>query len=182
MPVIYRQKCFYCKKYYEKLGWKFCSHLCYTSSRIGIKRKWKFKIRQCITCFKFYQPTNSTGQRCKPCSKIFIKQFILESVKKWRKKHPDYNKKRYWLDPIKARLKSLNRIHLKRSAKGNGITIEQWKNLKKKFNFTCPICKRKEPEIKLTQDHIIALSKGGYHDIANIQPLCLSCNTRKGAR
>lgn len=66
----------------------------------------------------------------------------------------------------------------KREADGTH-TYGQWEELKAKYNWTCPACKKKEPEIKLSEDHIVPLSKGGSDNIENIQPLCRSCNCKK---
>jgi len=70
------------------------------------------------------------------------------------------------------------RNRLKRVSKGSH-TFGEWELLKKQYGYCCPFCGKCEPEINLTEDHIIPLSKGGSDYIENIQPLCKSCNSKK---
>jgi|SRR2546421_8134635 len=85
----------------------------------------------------------------------------------WRRAHPEV-----------SRLHCKHRKARKRNGKGKYSLLE-WQNLKAFYNHTCLCCGRSEPEIKLTADHIVPLSKGGTNTIDNIQPLCFSCNSRK---
>lgn len=38
----------------------------------------------------------------------------------------------------------------KKRENGGSHTLQEWENLLAQYNFTCPCCKRSEPEIKLT--------------------------------
>jgi hypothetical protein len=75
-----------------------------------------------------------------------------------------------------------NRIKSILNNQGLGHSYGEWDILKKQYGNTCPCCKKSEPEIKLTEDHIIPLSKGGGDLIENIQPLCIKCNIKKNVK
>lgn len=110
------------------------------------------------------------------------KKFSEESRQKMSKaksldKHPK------WKDGISKtkgykRIKKLEYRGRKFTA-GGSHSVAEWENLKAQYNWTCPCCGRSEPLIKLTEDHIIPLTKGGSDNIENIQPLCGSCNSKK---
>lgn len=105
----------------------------------------------------------------------------------------EYRKKRKKVRPIRSEeekktSKRLNRLtsnHKRRALLKNthgSFTLKEWETLKAQYNWTCPCCKKSEPDTKLTIDHIIPISKGGSNNIENIQPLCKSCNCKKSAK
>lgn len=82
-------------------------------------------------------------------------------------------------DPVKMRAKVERRRAIKLGCKEH-FTKEEWLQLCEKYNNRCLCCKK--TDVKLTADHIVALSKGGSNGIENIQPLCQSCNSSKGVK
>jgi hypothetical protein len=54
--------------------------------------------------------------------------------------------------------------------------------MKRFYKGYCVRCLQKPDwrTMRLTKDHVIPISEGGDDSIANIQPLCPNCNSRKG--
>lgn len=95
------------------------------------------------------------------------KEDALKSGNKWRAKNPE---------------KTAEYHHARRARilEGGGtITAADFRWLKSVCNYACLCCGKKEPEIKLTLDHVVALARGGSNTIGNAQVLCGSCNARK---
>lgn len=58
-------------------------------------------------------------------------------------------------------------------------TDREWASVLADFGNRCASCRSTG---KLTKDHIIPISRGGADAIWNIQPLCQSCNSKKGTK
>lgn len=86
---------------------------------------------------------------------------------------------RKWLaiNPEKANAK-VNRRRTRKTAAGGSYTAAEWISLLNHYDNKCLCCGRND--ITLTVDHIVPVTRGGSSNIDNLQPLCLSCNSRKG--
>ncbi len=91
-----------------------------------------------------------------------------QSSAAWWRVHPDA-----------ARAK-VNRRRARIAGNGGSFTAKEWQNLCVTYDHRCLRCGREDQP--LAADHIQPVSKGGSSDISNIQPLCRSCNSWKGAR
>lgn len=110
---------------------------------------------------------------------FYGKKHSKESIKKMKANHTDKptiltdkerrEHSRFWSQRYKVQKKQAAGSH----------TLQEWLLLKAFYKNMCLCCKQFEPEIKLTEDHIVPLSMGGTDNIDNIQPLCESCNSRK---
>jgi len=92
------------------------------------------------------------------------KDQILECVKQYCKQYPE-----------KIRIRNHRYRAMKRSLPAT-LTPQQWEKIKIHFDNKCCYCGN---ELPLTQDHFIALNKGGEYSHNNIIPACQSCNSSK---
>ena len=98
-----------------------------------------------------------------------------ENQWKWR----EYDRANYRANPAKFLIKSHRRLALQKSLLAT-LTTEQWEHIKSAYGNRCIYC-GKSPQ-RLTQDHLIPLSRGGPYTADNIVPACSVCNTSKGNR
>ena len=71
------------------------------------------------------------------------------------------------------------RTKRERAARSRGRhTKAEWLALCQEFDFRCVRCGTGERRVE--KDHIVPLYRGGCDCIANLQPLCVSCNIGKG--
>lgn len=102
-----------------------------------------------------------------------------KNCRAWHKANqhnPKYKEKRllHW------RVTESKRRALKRKAAINLAGITQWmKVVKEKPVANCYYCQKDFPTANVHFDHIIPLSKGGAHSVANLCVACSACNLSK---
>jgi len=160
-------------KYYYKNKKKYADY----------QRKWRIENREIyLQKRKDYRKNNYNKDKESLWNKnSYIKNKVkrLAANKLWKIKNRE-----------KSNYLKLEYKRRKRGATGKH-TLKEWQELKKEYNYICLRCKKYEPEITLTEDHIVPISKWKKwikkhpntiykcDDIENIQPLCKSCNSIK---
>lgn len=128
---------------------------------------------------------------CKSCErKNYLLYYTIEENKKKEKtrlrKYALENKervlalKRLWSSKNKDKIIGYAKSRADKIAKSNkGITQKEWTDLCNKYDNKCLCCGTKE---NITLDHVFPISLGGADSIINAQPLCGSCNSKKGVK
>jgi 5-methylcytosine-specific restriction endonuclease McrA len=144
-----------------------------------------------MTC---YRRSRSPQQRAKyredaKKAKRWQRPHIIAHRAEYYRLHRDEAKlrdqKRRERDPATYKANRSARWHKRRAillGLNEHFSEADWTGLKKRYGHQCLRCHRCEPEIQLTADHVIPLSRGGGNTVANLQPLCGDCNCWKGTK
>lgn len=88
--------------------------------------------------------------------------------REWARSHPEY------------RVVKEARRRSRKAANGvRRFTAADWRRVVNRHGGRCFYC---SAVAKLTLDHVVPISRGGWHAEGNIVPACQPCNLSKGAR
>jgi 5-methylcytosine-specific restriction endonuclease McrA len=181
-----------------------CMHEYQGYKRLGRGRP-KKETRVCTRCNeeKSIEEFTNTSRICKACKKpkggSKPGRTLTPRKRKTKEEKAAMRRERYHKVKDNARVKALRKeadrryraahpeiqkaSKQNRRARSKGrFTANEWKELKAVYNYRCLCCGEIEPRILLSVDHVIPLVKGGSNTIDNIQPLCVSCNSKKGTK
>jgi 5-methylcytosine-specific restriction endonuclease McrA len=110
---------------------------------------------------------------------------IRNLVKEQRRANPErfraIDRARYWRNLEKRRHQS-RVARARRSGVSCYLTLEQWKDLLRRFNFRCAYCLKRLTKKNRSLDHLIPLTRGGGNTLDNLVPACRRCNQRKNVQ
>ena len=104
-------------------------------------------------------------------------EYRLENLERLR----EYDRQRYIDDPTRkalGRAGSLRYLARKRGAATESFTAKQLTDWMSMFGNKCVYCGGPFEHV----DHLVPLSRGGAHCLANLRPSCAACNASKGAK
>ena len=78
----------------------------------------------------------------------------------------------------KIKTKKITKI----SKRSRHISTSTRVDVLKRDNYRCVFCGATAKDTQLQIDHIVPFSKGGSHDLGNLQTLCVECNRGKSDR
>lgn len=148
-------------------------------------------LRSELLIFPFEHLTPDCSCRGKTCSKCHLKQCHLAFPSDKRKRDGLYSYCRECRTLARAQHRHTHpemecvKFHNYRARQKQVVatlTAQEWLDLKARYDFRCLCCGKQEPETKLTLDHVIPISQGGTNTVDNVQPLCPSCNFKKGTQ
>lgn len=79
--------------------------------------------------------------------------------------------------PEQMAIKAQKRRARMRDVSIDDFTLAQWRALKKAYDQRCAYCNKRSE--RLTQEHVIPITKGGNNTLSNIVPACKHCNSCK---
>lgn len=154
---------------------------------------------------RWRQANKYARNRCRMERYHANKKVELDRAEKWHRENPQKALSKGRKFRSKPEYKEYHRLRMQKYRNGNrgrirsiahkrhatklGVTIDvdgitEWMTLvKSKPTFTCTYCKKEfSTDHQLHFDHIVPLSRGGWHCIENLCASCPRCNYSKGSR
>ena len=171
--IITEKACTKCKEikplseFWKEKGTKDGFKCWCKSCRNKLARKWRTKNKDRINKELRDWYKSNPGK-----NKEYHDKWIVDNVEKTKE-----NSKRYKSNN-KDKVRENDRNRRARIKKSKGIiTKEEWSAVLEKHGNKCLCCGR--TDVKMTMDHVKPIFIGGSHTVDNVQPLCLSCNSKK---
>lgn len=142
-----------------------------SKKRLALNNKnWRLRNRERLLA-KEAEYRQKNREKIRSRSAIKARQYYHEDPEAFILRAQNYRADRL------IRVNSEDRIPRKR----NDVTKNQLDDLLEKQTYRCAICKTGIKR-KRHLDHIVPITKGGLHEMKNLQFLCAFCNISKGAK